>query len=335
MRRPILTTALTLLAWLAFTATASAGETPCTAFHCYSTQSVRGEHYGSIAAMDMISARLPEQRIYSFVTVEHWSAFPCVINGQVFWNQCWIETGTMVEAPPNTPTDPTRPLHMFYAERTPAGEFFVHVDSRTVPRGQYVYTMLYDGRRDGCWQIYWWYGPPPNGWKIRAGEYCGWPAVAGEEVAGVELEGYPEPQATGRSEVANVDYLQGTTLQEGAWAAWPSGKPYLSGNTSQRPNPDLSAPGDIEWDTPGIPASAPAQGAEPTIERTAPVTGRAVFSQAAPGKTLKAKLSLRLPGAAAPAGVYKATLKGSGGEIDEYVGPRPVSEAEVRAGGSR
>lgn len=316
-------------------AAAEAGETPCTAFHCYSTQSVRAEHYGSIAAMDMISARLPEQRIYSFVTVEHWTAFPCVINGQVWWNQCWIETGTMVEAPPNTPTDPNRPLHMFYAERTPAGEFFVKVDWRTVSRGQYVYTMMYDGRRDGCWQIYWWYGPPPNGWKIRAGEYCGWPAVSGEEVAGAEMEGFPQPQANGRSEVANVEYLQGTMLQEGEWLAWPSGTPYVSGNMSQRANPDLSAPGDIEWDTPGIAASAPMQSAEVTLAAPA-APGKTVFSQAAPGRTVKAKLSLRLPGAAAPAGVYKATIKNSMHGIEaEYVGPRPVSEAEVRAGGSR
>jgi hypothetical protein len=315
-----LTMALAVLAITPAAASASFQECGITT-HCYAASDVKGQHWAYAADLQVgmhegIEAQTDPTPTGRFATWEHW------VEPTLFTNNEWIEQGVAWYGPVGA-----QKLHSFYAILNAHEEWFVHADadagSSTV--------MIRDPNFSGCYELLEGFYEQPGhqtGWEHLRATYCGLSPLMANSETGTEIKNQAQPTVTGRAMVW-VDEEPGPPA---AGVPYGESYPFTIGPTWMiRPWPNAwETEGNVEYATPQTASTSTFTELAPTSRIVDPGTAR--MSLKGPGKYKRPQIGP--PGAAKPtAQPYKATLKEKDGAYDEYVGPRPITEAELRKAG--
>jgi hypothetical protein len=195
--------------------------------HCYALAEHTTHVLASIAAENALVMEVHDWASGGFVDDEEWISFPGEHAG-------WIETGQTAGNGEDCCT-----LHQFYAEET-GKAYNEYLAPGHVEGGLHVYNyfLLFDGVKDGRWQIQWGCSQNSPVW-CEIWSYAGWPTYLTEQEAGVEDATSVEPNEWARQEVASSD--------GGEWWPWTGAHWYKRGPLEMRNNSEQPAAGDIEW----------------------------------------------------------------------------------------
>jgi hypothetical protein len=258
MKRIVL---LTIIYSLTLTGIAHA----CWGAGCYTTANnnhgyiLEGRHASHLASIDFImatGANVPEWTNGSLVTMEQWLGY--TIPG-------WIETGLMV----GSWGGDCCTLHQFYAEDL-HGTFRMYVNPVGVPGWTYKKTSIYDGGRNGDWEIYW---DGCSEWCLVGHYGGGWPATYSTQEAGMEVASNSEPVGQGRQEVATDD-------GPGPWSPWTGVRLMADPPLKANCNPEACAAGNISFGTEAAGGALAKTLGQPTLATYTAGSGGQVTAQA-------------------------------------------------------
>lgn len=195
--------------------------------HCYALAEHGTSVLASIIAANTLVMEVHDWASGAFVDDEEWISFAGKSNQ-------WIETGQTAGN-----YDDCCTLKQFYAENT-ATEYNEYLSPGHVEGGLHVYNyyLLFDGAKDGTWQIQWGCSQNSDVW-CEVGAFYGWPVYLSDQEGGDEDASEIEPNEWARDQVASSD--------GGEWWSWTGATWYKRGPLEMRYNAENVSPGDIEW----------------------------------------------------------------------------------------